>query len=459
MSDLTPDPTDDRVRAALAAEAEGVTAGPELLARIQAAAAATPPSRRIAPWLLVAAVSALVVGLAATLLTDDGGQKVNAAGDPTSTSTTTSDPTATDPAEAITNVGCVSGVDADVHVYFHPDVDPADRDAAVAVLQSDPRVQQTSFYGADAVLAEFRELFADEPLLVEAVTADVLPTRLSIKLHADADAAAVRQDADDLAGVYDSVIPDCAAGTADRPALMALVREDGMLVTIDLATGAETELYTAGDPREEIEGGAYSIDSVELSPDGAWIYFSTCCEPAVGTTFRIPTAGGEPEQVGFGAYPRVSPDGRVVATAGSESLFVFDASAPGSEPIATLAVPCCSSRLAWSPDGTRLALVNGTGAPGELREVLAFTWDGATLTPADLGKPENPGSFISWMPDGTPVTSSGGPIDDERSLSLNATYTWLLWVDEEGVVREQDGHETGDRLPIAGLPEAIAADW
>ena len=453
MSDLTPDPTDDRLRAALAAEAEGVTAGPELLARIQATAAATPPSRRIAPWLLVAAVSALVVGLVATLLSDDGGQKVNTANDPTST---TEGPPARDPYDLLaTAFGCET--DGFQTVYLLAlDATLAQGDVVAAALDADPRMQSVRPVTTDEVAA----------LLAAAAPGETwdpaeIPVGYLTTARTEEDDLGVRGVVSDLPGMESISSTNCteATTTAERPSLIALVREDGMLVTVDLATGEETELYTAGDPREEVEGGAYSIDSVELSPDFEWIYFSTCCEPAVGTTFRIPVTGGEPEQVGYGAYPRVSPDGRFVATAGSESVFVFDASAPGSEPLATLDVPCCSSRLAWSPDGTRLALVNGTGAPGELREVLAFAWDGAALTPSDLGKPETLGSFVSWMPDGTPVTSSGGPIDDERSLSLDGSYTWLLWVGEEGVVREQDGHESGDRLPIAGLPEALAADW
>jgi hypothetical protein len=122
-------------------------------------------------------------------------------------------------------------------------------------------------------------------------------------------------------------------------------------------------------------------------------------------------------------------------------------------------VPCCPRSLAWSPDGTQLAVVTGSGAEGEIPQVLLFGWDGTTLTPMDMGKPDNPGWFVSWSPDGMPTTSSGRPIEDDRSLSQDSTYRWLLWVDESGVVREQAGQESGDRTPIVGLPEALTADW
>ena len=97
--------------------------------------------------------------------------------------------------------------------------------------------------------------------------------------------------------------------------------------------------------------------------------------------------------------------------------------------------------------------------PGAEPEVLLFDWDGAALRPKDMGKPDNPGLFVSWTSEGTPNISHGTPLADERSLSHDGSYHWLLWVDEEGVVREQAVHESGDRTPIPGLPEALAADW
>ncbi len=64
-----------------------------------------------------------------------------------------------------------------------------------------------------------------------------------------------------------------------------------------------------------------------------------------------------------------------------------------------------------------------------------------------------------WTPDGILSTVSGGPVADDRGLSQDRSYRWLLWIDEAGVVREQAGFEAPDRTPIAGLPAAIAADW
>lgn len=456
MNDHTPDPHDDLLRDALRAEAAGVTADAGLLARIQAAAE-QPAGRSSGRWLLVAAV-ALVAGLGVSVLNRDGDQVVDSANDPTSTTSTTEVP-GSDIYDVLAGAfPCEEAGGYQTVFLLAPRATAAEVDAVGAALDAHAQAQRVRFIPEAEVVAALEIVAPGADWDPASIPSGYLATSATSE-----DDLAIRGDVSDLPGISGTSSTDCTEATTPdiaRPSVVALVREDGMLVTVDLTTGEERELYSAGDPREEIEGGAYSIDSVELSPDGAWIYFSTCCEPAVGTTFRIPTEGGDVEEVGFGAYPRVSPDGRFVATAGSESVFVFatDDVGTGREEF-TLAVLCCSSRLAWSPDGTRLALVHGTGAAGEAREVLLFGWDGTSLSPADLGKPENPGSFVSWQPDGTSVISSGEPIDDERGLSQDTTYNWLLWVDEQGVVREQDGHVSGDRTPIDGLPKALAADW
>lgn len=465
MTDPTPDPLDEQLRAALQAEADGVTAGPDLLEQVRRAAAA-PPSRRVAPWLLAAAAVALVAGVGAVLLRDgDQELDVSNGGDPT---TTTTEGAPVDLADLLPlQVPCEAGEVLDMAVYMTEPAAEGDVDAMGGALVGDPRVRSARFLDADAVLEGINLRAGQELDLAVGVQ---VPSAYVVDLADGTDETAVRAELSDLPGVRGIADMRCTPvepvdppPLGQRPTVVALVREDGWLVTIDLASGQARELHFVGDPNESTdveEGGPYFIDAVDLSPDGQWVYFSTCCEPAVGQTFRIPVDGGEPQLVGFGAYPRVSPDGQHVAIAGSETVSVVRVADIGSDaPATTITVACCSSRLAWSPDGSQLALVNSTGAPEDAPQVLLFDWDGATLTPADMGKPDNPGSFASWTPDGTLDISSGDPVEDDRSLSQDASHRWLLWVDEEGVVRAQDGHQSGDRTVIVGLPEALAADW
>lgn len=463
MTDPTPDPLDEQLRAALQAEADGVTAGPDLLEQVRRASASRPP-RRVAPWLLAAAAVALVAGVGAVLLRDgDQELDVSNGGDPT---TTTTEGARVELADLLPlQVPCEAGEVLDMAVYMTEPAAEGDVEAMGEALAGDPRVRSARFLDADAVREGITLRAGQELDLAVGVQ---VPSAYVVDLADGADETAVRAELSDLPGVRGIADIRCTPVDAvdppplgQRPTLVALVREDGWLVTIDLASGQQTELHFVGDPNESTdveEGGPYFIDAVDLSPDGQWVYFSTCCEPASGNTYRIPAAGGEPELFAVGSAPRVSPDGQFLATGAATMVIVTPTEGPRGD-VATLEVECCTRSLAWSPDGAQLALVNGTGAPEDAPQVLLFDWDGATLTPADMGKPDNPGSFVSWTPDGTLNISSGNPIEDDRSLSQDASYRWLLWVDEEGVVREQAGHESGDRTVIVGLPEALVADW
>jgi hypothetical protein len=463
MSDQTPDPHHELLRAALDAEAGDVVAGPELLDRIRTEAA-RPHGRRVRTWLLVAAAVIAVIGIGAMLVRDDD-QAVDIS-EPSNTPTSTTDTTESPDLTILLalQVACEPGEVLDLSVYMRPDADQSDVTAMGQALAADPRVTSARYLDQAAVV-EAIDAFHEEEL--DPTVARQVPSGFVVDLADGADETEVRADLSDLPGVYGLHDVECRDDPVDppplgqRPALVALVRDDGWLITVDLQSGQQRQLHFVGDPNEssDVEEGRPSfVDSVDLSPDGRWVYFSTCCEPATGLTFRIPVEGGEPEQVATGAHPRVSPDGRYVATGGSTMVTVTAIDGGGGQAV-TLETACCPRSLAWSPDGAQLAVVVASGAERNVPQVLLFGWDGTALTPRDLGKPDNPGSFVSWTPDGTLSVSSGGPVDDDRALSQDASYRWLLWVDEAGVLREQAGHESGDRTVITGAPEALAADW
>ena len=458
MTDVppTPDP-DDAIRRALQAEADGVEASEALLDRTMAAAArpAVRPGRRL---LAAAAVAAIAIGAVVAVATDDDEQQVDAANDPSST-TVTSDPEA--PALGLADLlGTVFACDESIQTAVFVDAgSTAEEQAAVlAVLSRDGRQPITAT--SEQVSARLLDRYAEDPEALAIIEASDLPMGMAVA-STDLDAAlALRAEVSDLPGVQQVVSHECRDSTSgERPMTVALVREDGWLVVVELTTGEERQLYFGGDPQasSDVPEGGLFIDAVDISPDGEWVYFSTCCEPASGVTYRIPIAGGEPEQVTFGAYPRVSPDGRFLATATGEQVTItpIDGGEPVSAPFG-----CCATRLAWSPDGRQLAMVEFLGDAGVEAQVHLYDWDGTSLTPTDPGKPDNPGPFVAWTADGVPTTiSGGGSVSSYRSLAQDGSYRWLLWVDGEGVVREQAGLESGELPEITGLPEALSADW
>jgi len=447
MTDPIPTPdNDDLIRRALEGEAEGVQASDELLDRTMEAVRrpAVPPYRRL---LAAAAIAAVVIGAGVALVRDDGAHEVDAVDDPT---TTTTDPVVADelgPA-LLTLFPCPAAGTVQLSLF----VDTDGAGAVRAALEGDERTLDVVEAPGGDVEAALQEVAGD----------DRFPIALNATFATGDDELAVRSVVSDLPGVLTTSTLDCdQGGPTDAPTLMALVREDGWLVVIDLPTGEARELHFGGDPEAppsgQEEGGPQFIDGVDLSPDRQWIYFSTCCEPASGMTFRISVDGGEPEPIAMGAYPRVSPDGRFVATATSVGVSVTRLDDLDAVP-ADAFTDCCPRGLAWSPDGRQLAGVRSLGMD-DVPQVVLLDWDGASLTVADPGKPDNPASFVSWTPDGTLVRSSGGPVDGERSLSQDSTYEWLLWVDEEGAVLGQDGHESSARPPVEGVPQALDADW
>lgn len=259
---------------------------------------------------------------------------------------------------------------------------------------------------------------------------------------------------------------DATVGDAERPSLLVYVREDGWIVTRDLVTGDEHEIVTEGDPRDtDVEGvGSFGIDDVELSPDGRWIYYSTCCEPAVGETKRISIDGGEPEIVGYGYAPRVSPDGRFVAVLGIEAVWVYaaeeiqaDPGEPFTERMAELSVPSSPVQLAWSPSGTRLAYVEASDGLVTRRVVR---WDGSTFTPDPAFLPDHDAAVLAWNPLEQLTTFTSAEVEDDRGAATDPSGRWLLRIDRDGVVRYVDWEEfPRHRLLADDLPPVVDADW
>ena len=128
--------------------------------------------------------------------------------------------------------------------------------------------------------------------------------------------------------------------------------------------GRQITRYTEDDGRE--------ISEVSLSKDGAWVAY-TLGEGANSkgeypnprhliagveqTVFVVPTAGGDPKEIGKGHDPAISPDGKTVAFVATGQ--VWSAAVDGSSKAAQLIHARGDAEgLAWSPDGKFLAFTS-----------------------------------------------------------------------------------------------------
>ncbi len=112
--------------------------------------------------------------------------------------------------------------------------------------------------------------------------------------------------------------------------------------------------------------GAIGIASISWTPDSARLYYMQTVGISYGPIFSVARAGGEPQQVmdGFADAAVLSPDGHTLAALmregqnGEQKRVLTLTSPPGSAPkrIRTIEGSSHQSRIAWSPDGSRIML-------------------------------------------------------------------------------------------------------
>jgi len=151
------------------------------------------------------------------------------------------------------------------------------------------------------------------------------------------------------------------ARAVPRPDRVAAVLDDGRLVTIDVDSGAITELYALDDPRDsegtaEPDPSRHSITDVAVSPDGRTVYFGT--SGGSGGVYRVPIDGSsDPERLGPGWGVTVSSDGQRLAFAYTSEWGVYDIATGASK---TYPLPSgeASPVVSISPDGSEVQVVS-----------------------------------------------------------------------------------------------------
>ncbi len=141
-----------------------------------------------------------------------------------------------------------------------------------------------------------------------------------------------------------------------RPAspLSSLIIAALWLLSGSLLAAQETDWRTI-----ELETTEVTEPDITVSPDGEWLVFTI-----LGHLFRVPTEGGEAEQLTFGhcydQQPVVAPDGGRIAFVsdrdGSEgNIFILDLE---NRQVSQLTNELWATRPSWSPDGETLAYLS-----------------------------------------------------------------------------------------------------
>lgn len=182
-----------------------------------------------------------------------------------------------------------------------------------------------------------------------------------------------------------------------------------------------------------------SIGSLEWSPDGRTIVYvrggsanrqgdvpNPATDPAGAeqAIWRVAVEGGEPVRIGLGSAPAVSPkgDGLVFRRGGQ----VFWAPLDGSkEPERWTQIRGGAGSLAWSPDGSRLALVSDRGDHS-----FVGIYDLASKTVRFLSPSLDSDSEPVWSPDGSRLAFLRIPAQSRPRLFLSnrAAHPWSILV-------------------------------
>ena len=148
----------------------------------------------------------------------------------------------------------------------------------------------------------------------------------------------------------------------------------------------------------------------QFSPDGNYIYFCTAAAkaPSILDLYRAPVLGGEPGLIAKNVYsaPTFSPDGKNVAFArgnepdvGKWSLVQSDAAGGHEHVLQVLPATDAPISLAWSPDGTRIA-ISTFGYTDQFSGSLDMLNLSTQKLEPFVNTPEMLPFTIAWTPDG-----------------------------------------------------------
>jgi eukaryotic-like serine/threonine-protein kinase len=195
--------------------------------------------------------------------------------------------------------------------------------------------------------------------------------------------------------------------------------EHGIFVR-QLATGSVAQV---------VQGSEGEVVGLTFSPDGNYLYYVKH-QPGsgLGTLFQVPSLGGASRQLIVDVDSPVSflPDGMKFAfvrdstTAKTSKVIVANSDGSNERTVATADFPSIFSGggLAWSPDGSRIAVAKANSADEQSFELATLDPERGTETRLGTRAWLNPGQ-LAWLPDGSAIVV---PASSEQS-----SFNSQLW--------------------------------
>ena len=160
------------------------------------------------------------------------------------------------------------------------------------------------------------------------------------------------------------------------------------IATIGVGGGRVRRLVTTSD----------SLEWPSWSPDGRHILYSTNVpsDPVQIRIWRVQAAGGRPQALGMGRSADTSPDGRKIAFITGDDVWTMNADGSGRRRIVNHPATSMAWRLAWSPDGRRIAYVHYPVRTGTVAGVRIVSRTGRGDHALRLPKRAANLSYVHW---------------------------------------------------------------
>ena len=196
---------------------------------------------------------------------------------------------------------------------------------------------------------------------------------------------------------------------------------DGTLLTFYGGAGGHADIYVVspdGTGLRNLTGGAGNYVTPSFSPDGTMVAFNG----VYGPLYVMPIDATDISQATrcpvHAALPCWSPNSNLIAYSNwgftyDSDIFVYDLDTGVSTQLTSHGPNQAFFRAAWSPDGTRLAVVAWDyNTPGHLGDVYVMNADGSGLANLTEGWSSSDEPWVTWSPDGQYVVFSSDVLGD-----------------------------------------------